>query len=101
MTYEKEGLVNPDAYVQGEQGGVAHLVHGWIMQNQKDRVIYRITLPGLILLIKLSGTLHIKRHRSFLHVTGRSGVLLLYDQVYCRIHCSHVLFFFPRMVWKV
>jgi hypothetical protein len=45
MTYEKEGLVNPAAYEQAEQGGVAHLVHGWPMRGHKDEVASQ-TLPS-------------------------------------------------------
>lgn len=40
MSYERED--NPDAYeasLHGEQGGVCHLVHGWIQQNIESRVI--------------------------------------------------------------
>ena len=51
MTFERqnEGLFNPDAYEKtedmektkhGEQGGVAHLVHGWIQQNQINGVTF-------------------------------------------------------------
>ena len=46
MVYQREeGLVNPEAYettatAQGEQGGVAHLVHGWIQQNQVEGVMF-------------------------------------------------------------
>lgn len=45
MEYEQlgEGLVNQEAYesnVVGEQGGVVHLVHGWIQQKQPEKVSF-------------------------------------------------------------
>jgi hypothetical protein len=57
MVYQiEEGLVNPDAYetsttTHGEQGGVTHLVHGWIQQKQVEGIII-FTLHCLILLNK-------------------------------------------------
>jgi hypothetical protein len=42
-TEEREGLVNLDAHMpalQREQGGVAHLVHGWIQQGNEKKVFY-------------------------------------------------------------
>jgi hypothetical protein len=45
MTYEKEDLINEDAYLPGEQGGVSHLIHGRIQQGQRKKVIRQITLP--------------------------------------------------------
>jgi hypothetical protein len=50
MVYQREeGLINPDAYetsttTQGEQGGVAHLVHGWIQQKQVEGVNYLLSI---------------------------------------------------------
>lgn len=44
MLYERETTnseVNPNAYMpiqQGEQGGIAHLVHGWIQRGNSDKV---------------------------------------------------------------
>jgi hypothetical protein len=43
MTFEVETNeeMNPDAYepvLKGEHVGVAHLVHGWIQQNQPAKV---------------------------------------------------------------
>jgi hypothetical protein len=71
IVYEKEkkdpdSEVNLDAYepdLHVEQGGVAHLVHGWIQQNIESRVFF-IHLPCMTysliaLLLLLLGAFHI------------------------------------------
>lgn len=60
LTYKQEGLgggeiSNPDAYddediensgvEKNEQAGVAHLVHAWIQQNQKTKVLLIFQYP--------------------------------------------------------
>ena len=55
MAYEREeGLVNQEAYEtsttsHGEQGGVAHLVHGWIQQKQVEGVLFFLHLSSISL----------------------------------------------------
>jgi hypothetical protein len=60
MSYEQED--NPDAYeatIHKEQGGVCHLVHGWIQQNMESRVFWFHDVLVNCIIILLIGAFHI------------------------------------------
>lgn len=94
MAYEQEGLEeeNPDAYMpalQGEQAGVAHLVHGWIQQGNEKKVLYSSYTTNAIL-NTIIGALCIPRYYTHKHLSGCCRVILPYDKVHCKNHRRHV-----------